>query len=80
MAPVLTMTEAAAHPHMAAREVYVEHEGVLQPAPAPRFSRTTAALSSPPPATAGAQTREALLAWGVEDVDGLLERGAAVQS
>ena len=80
VAPVLTMSEAVTHPHMAAREVFVEREGVVQPAPAPRFSRTAATLSTPPPVAAGAQTREALTAWGVADVDGLLERGAAVQA
>ena len=79
VAPVLTMTEAARHPHMAAREVFVERDGVTQPAPAPRFSRTPGELSSPPPAQAGQDTREALAAWGIEDVDGLLERGVAVQ-
>ena len=79
VAPVLTMTEAAVHPHMAAREVFVERDGVTQPAPAPRFSRTPAELSSPPPVQAGQDTREALSAWGIDDVDGLLERGVAVQ-
>jgi alpha-methylacyl-CoA racemase len=39
-APVLTMSEAVQHPHMVAREVFVSHEGHMQPAPAPRFSRT----------------------------------------
>ena len=39
-APVLALSEAPQHPHMAARAVFVEHEGVRQPAPAPRFSRT----------------------------------------
>ncbi len=80
VAPVLTLSEAAEHPHMAAREVFVEHEGVRQPAPAPRFSRTTASLSSPPPDKAGADTREALAAWGIEGVDDLIERGVAVQA
>ncbi len=42
-APVLTMTEAPRHPHMAAREVFVTRHGVPQPAPAPRFSRTPSA-------------------------------------
>ena len=51
----------------------------LQPQPAPRFSRTQATLSHPPAPGAGAHTREALEAWGVKDVDGLIERGAAVQ-
>src|ERR1700744_423440 len=39
-APVLTMSEAPRHPHMAAREVFITRHGVPQPAPAPRFSRT----------------------------------------
>ena len=52
---------------------------MVQPMPAPRFSRTTPSLTTPPPAAAGAQTREALTAWGITDVDGLLERGVAVQ-
>ena len=80
VAPVLPLTEAMEHPHMAAREVFVEREGVRQPAPAPRFSRTTASLSSPPPDKAGADTREALAAWGIEGVDDLIERGVAVQT
>ncbi|HVX75503.1 MAG TPA: CaiB/BaiF CoA-transferase family protein [Bradyrhizobium sp.] len=42
-APVLTMTEAPQHPHMAAREVFITRHGVTQPAPAPRFSRTPSA-------------------------------------
>ncbi|MDQ6523891.1 CaiB/BaiF CoA-transferase family protein [Nocardioides sp. LHD-245] len=79
VAPVLRMSEAPDHPHIKAREVFVEHEGIVQPQPAPRFSRTKATLSHPPAAGAGAHTREALAAWGVEDVDGLIERGAAVQ-
>ena len=39
-APVLSLAEAAVHPHMSARETYVAHEGRLQVAPVPRFSRT----------------------------------------
>jgi alpha-methylacyl-CoA racemase len=79
VAPVLTLTEAAEHPHLAARGTLVEHDGVLQPAPAPRFSRTPATLGAPPAATPGQHTREALLAWGVEDVDELVAEGVAVQ-
>ena len=52
VAPIIPLTEAMEHPHMAAREVFVEHEGVRQPAPAPRFSRTTAE-PRPPSATQG---------------------------
>jgi alpha-methylacyl-CoA racemase len=80
VAPILPISEAMEHPHMVAREVFVEKSGVRQPAPAPRFSRTTASLSSPPAAKAGIDTREALTAWGIVDVDGLIERGVAVQS
>ena len=65
---------------MAAREVFVEHEGVRQPAPAPRFSRTPASLASRRDRKAGADTREALTAWGIEDVDALIEKGVAVQA
>ena len=72
---MLPLTEAAKHPHMAAREVYVDHEGLLQPAPAPRFSRTEARLSTGPSAP-GDGTRAVLEAWGVAGVDGLLKSGA----
>jgi alpha-methylacyl-CoA racemase len=43
-APVLSLSEAPGHPHMADREVFVTHDGVVQPAPAPRFSRTPSAI------------------------------------
>ena len=43
-APVLTMSEAPEHPHMAARKIFVSRHGVTQPAPAPRFSRTPSAI------------------------------------
>ena len=79
VAPVLPTTEAAGHPHLAAREVLVRRDDVLQPAPAPRFSRTEATLSTPP-SLAGGDTRAALEAWGVTDVDALVESGAAVQA
>jgi alpha-methylacyl-CoA racemase len=78
-APVLPTTEAARHPHLEARGVYVERDGLLQPAPAPRFSRTAASLTTGPSRPGGA-TREVLEAWGVADVDALLESGAAVQA
>ncbi|MCW2755243.1 MAG: carnitine dehydratase [Marmoricola sp.] len=79
VAPIIPLTEAFEHPHIKAREVFVEHEGYLQPAPAPRFSRTHATLSMGPAAKAGVHTREALIAWGISDVDTLIESGAAVQ-
>lgn len=48
-APVLTMAEAAQHPHLLARGSFVEIDGVVQAAPAPRFSRTPAAIQGLPP-------------------------------
>lgn len=78
VAPVLSFGEAAEHPHLAARETFVEVGGVTQPAPAPRFSRTHSATPSPPPGV-GADTRAVLEEWGVADVDRLLEAGVVVQ-
>ena len=77
--PVLKLTEAAQEPHLVARGVFVAPDGVVQPAPAPRFSRTRATLTSPP-STAGGQTREALLAWGIDGVETLITSGVAVQA
>lgn len=79
VAGIISISEAAHHPHLAARGTFVERDDLLQPAPAPRFSRTGATLTTPPPSAAGAQTRDALTAWGIADVDGLLEAGVAVQ-
>lgn len=63
-APVLSMDEAPGHPHMAQRASFVEVEGVVQPAPAPRFSRTPSSIQRPPPLP-GAHTDEVLRDWGV---------------
>ena len=79
VAPILPIREAFEHPHMKAREVFVEQAGIVQPAPAPRFSRTQATLTTPPD-FAGARTRDALEAWGVKDVDGLIADGVATQA
>jgi alpha-methylacyl-CoA racemase len=80
VAPILPMSEAVDHPHIKERGVFVEHDGLVQPAPAPRFSRTEATLDLPPAPQAGAHTREALEAWGIADVDALIDAGAAVQT
>ena len=75
-APVLTMAEAAEHPHNAARGTFVTVAGVTQPAPAPRFSRTSSAPPSPPQRR-GEGTRSALAAWGVAEdrIDALVGEG-----
>lgn len=80
VAPILPMSEAVQHPHIKERGVFVEHEGLVQPAPAPRFSRTGSTLALPPAPKPGAHTRDALRAWGIDDVDKLIESGAAVQT
>jgi alpha-methylacyl-CoA racemase len=72
------MTEAPKHRHNVARQTFIEVDGVIQPAPAPRFSRTPSQVSSPP-APVGAHTRAALSDWGVTDIDALLAAGIVKQ-
>lgn len=79
VAPVLPLTEAARHPHLVARHTYLERDGVLQPAPAPRFSRTPATLGTPP-SVPGEHSRQALQAWGVDGVDRLIADGIVVEA
>jgi alpha-methylacyl-CoA racemase len=67
-APVLSMSEAPAHPHNRHRGTFVEVEGVPQPAPAPRFSRTPGAIQRPPSAS-GADTDTALRDWGFSEAE-----------
>jgi alpha-methylacyl-CoA racemase len=83
VAPVLSMTEAAAHPHLAARGTYVTVDGVTQPAPAPRFSGGpgTAGPGTAGPARPrriprpGEHTREVVASLGLTDIDDLLAAG-----
>jgi alpha-methylacyl-CoA racemase len=77
--PVLSLHEAAADPHLTARQTYLTTDGFIQPTPAPRFSRTPAHLSYPAPAP-GQHTLEALTAWGLPDAKALVACGAAVQA
>jgi alpha-methylacyl-CoA racemase len=80
-APVLTMSQAAQHPHNVERQTFIDVGGTVQPAPAPRFSRTTAEVASPP-AHAGAHTREVFEAWGVDGatIDAWAAAGAIRQA
>lgn len=77
VAPVLAVDEVADDPHLSARGAFVEHEGLVQPAPAPRFSRTPASLSRRPPLP-GEHTEEALRDWGLtaSRIAALQESGA----
>jgi alpha-methylacyl-CoA racemase len=70
-APVLEMAEAAGHPHNAARATFLDLDGVPQPAPAPRFSRTPGAVAMPP-AAPGEHSAAILADWGCEP--GTIER------
>ncbi|MDB5483651.1 MAG: carnitine dehydratase [Caulobacteraceae bacterium] len=75
--PVLSLEEAPRHAHNVARQTFVELDGVVQPAPAPRFSATPGAIAGPPPAI-GAHSRSALEGWGfsISDIDALETAGA----
>jgi alpha-methylacyl-CoA racemase len=77
--PVLSFGEAREHPHNVARGTFVEAFGVVQPAPAPRLSRTPAAIAGPPPRP-GAHSREILEDWGVpvDRIEALFGSGAVV--
>jgi len=76
-APVLDLDEAPEHPHNRARQTFVTLDGVTQPAPAPRFSRTSATVGRPPP-TAGEHTQAVLREHGFSDaeIDDLKNAGA----
>ena len=80
-APVLRMDEARQHPHNVARDTFVERDGMTQPAPAPRFSRTIPTIDRPP-AHDGQHTAAVLADWGIapERIDALLDAGAAKQA
>ncbi len=76
-APVLSLSEAPHHPHNKARETFVELDGVLQPAPAPRFSRTIPKVQGPAP-EAGQHNEQVLSDWGfaAADIAALKSSGA----
>ena len=77
-APVLDLKEAPNHPHNIDRKTFVELDGVVQPAPAPRFSRTQGEIQGPA-AMAGEHTREVLSAWNFSDQEiGELQAARAI--
>jgi len=63
VAPVLALGEVGHHPHNAARATFIERDGVMQPAPAPRFSRTAAEIGAQP-RSRGADSAAILHDWG----------------
>ena len=75
--PVLSLDEAPKHPHNIARKTFVEVEGVLQPGPAPRFSRTSPEIQSSPPKP-GEYSESVLLDWGFSEdqIEALKTAGA----
>ena len=77
VAPVLQLAEAPDHPHNRFRGTFTEVAGVVQPAPAPRFSATPGAIRRPPP-NPGQLADEALGDWGLsaDEVAGLRSAGA----
>ena len=77
VAPVVSPTDAPDHPHNAARGTFVDVGGLIQPAPAPRFSRTPAGPPAPPQA-AGASTAEVMASLGFTDqqITRLRDQGA----
>jgi alpha-methylacyl-CoA racemase len=76
-APVLSLADAPEHPHNRERDTFVTIDGVVQPAPAPRFSVTPSGLPTPPE-KAGASTTAALADWGIEEkrIQALVALGA----
>lgn len=76
-APILSMTEAPDHPHNKARNSFLDIDGVVQPAPAPKFSRTEPVVRSSASA-AGSDTDEVLasIGYSAADINLLREAGA----
>lgn len=80
-APVLTMEEAPLHPHMRARGVFIEIDGVVQPGPAPRFSRSVTAHPSPPRKAENTPLAQVLDGWMSEqEIDNLRAAGLTIQA
>ena len=73
-AGVLSLTEAPSHPHHVARGTFVTVDGVLQPAPAPRFSRTPGAIQETDPGI-GAHNETGLMDWGFSKTEVEMLRG-----
>jgi alpha-methylacyl-CoA racemase len=77
VSPVLTLAEAASHPHNAERRTFLQPDGALQAAPAPRFSRSQPELRLPPPEP-GEHTEAVLgeFGFGPDEIEALRRAGA----
>ncbi|MBP2839288.1 CaiB/BaiF CoA-transferase family protein [Pseudomonas sp. PNP] len=75
IAPVLSLTEAPDHAHLQQRGSFINVQGVVQPAPAPRFSRTPGAIQNPPPSP-GQDADEVLTDWGFSATEQLAMRAS----
>jgi len=80
-APVLNLDESMAHPHNVARGSFVKVDGVMQPAPAPRFDRTKSEIQKPP-SVPGEDTEKTLAAWGFSgaEISALRQAGVVKQN
>ncbi len=77
VAPILDLEEAPAHPHNVARGTFTDAFGAVQPAPAPRMSRTPGTIERPPPRP-GQHTDEILTELGIDDEAAMVLRNAGV--
>lgn len=79
--PVLSLAEAPRHPHLIARRTFIDVDGVTQPAPAPRFSRTRPPTPTPP-SLPGDHTRALLVELGLnaQEITELVQAGVVAQS
>lgn len=79
-APVLSLAEAPRHPHNVARGAFVDFDGVTQPAPTPRYSRTPGAITRGAPRR-GEGGAQALADWGFSgtDIEAFRARGALLE-
>ncbi len=68
-APVLSVEEAPRHPHNIARGTFIELDGVIQPGPAPRFSRTALGTPLPPDAPGSDDANSVLTSWGLTEAE-----------
>jgi alpha-methylacyl-CoA racemase len=81
VAPVLSVAEAPHDPHLVARGTFEERDGVVQPAPAPRFIGGSDPVDRPArPPFPGEHSRSAFAAWGIDDIETWITDGAVKEA